>query len=132
MSRSFITCTIPVGHFKILILLLLGFFFFEIYFVLCDSSSQVGFMFIPAERIDSGQTQYMAATLSVQSFPGGSRMELWDFFTPPVARVDFRAIFVANCFLRTLPPVDLRAVCLVRATKKMARSELEGGMEGVR
>jgi hypothetical protein len=90
-------------------------------------------MFIPAGKIDSGQTQYMAATLSVQSFPSGSRMELWGFFTLPVAGVDFRAVFVANCFLRTLPPVDLQAVCLVKATEKMAGSELEGEMKrGVR
>ncbi|XP_011026873.1 PREDICTED: uncharacterized protein LOC105127321 [Populus euphratica] len=33
------------------------------------SSSQVGFMFIPAGKIDAGRTQYMAATYSVESFP---------------------------------------------------------------
>ncbi|XP_062074585.1 uncharacterized protein LOC133778616 [Humulus lupulus] len=33
------------------------------------SGSQVGFMFIPAGKIDAGQTQYMAATFAVQSFP---------------------------------------------------------------
>ncbi|KAE8649211.1 hypothetical protein Csa_014987 [Cucumis sativus] len=33
------------------------------------SGSQIGFMFIPAGKIDAGQTQYMAATFSVQSFP---------------------------------------------------------------
>ncbi|KAA8528226.1 hypothetical protein F0562_035523 [Nyssa sinensis] len=33
------------------------------------SGSQVGFMFIPAGKIDAGRTQYMAATFSVQSFP---------------------------------------------------------------
>ncbi|XP_065858580.1 uncharacterized protein [Euphorbia lathyris] len=33
------------------------------------SGSQVGFMFIPAGKIDSGNTQYMAASFSVQSFP---------------------------------------------------------------
>lgn len=33
------------------------------------SGSQVGFMFIPAGRIEPGQTQYMAATFSVQAFP---------------------------------------------------------------
>ncbi|TYH80041.1 hypothetical protein ES332_D03G106200v1 [Gossypium tomentosum] len=33
------------------------------------SGSQVGFMFIPAGKIESGQTQYMAATFAVQSFP---------------------------------------------------------------
>jgi hypothetical protein len=86
-------------------------------------------MFIPAGKIYFGQTQYMTATLSVQSFPGGSRIELWGFFTPPVTRVDFRAVFVANCFLRTVPPVDLRAVCLVRGTEKMIGSELEGEMK---
>jgi hypothetical protein len=35
--------------------------------------------------------------------------------TPPVAGADLRAALVANCFLGALPPVDLRAVCLVRA-----------------
>ncbi|CAK9143157.1 unnamed protein product [Ilex paraguariensis] len=33
------------------------------------AGNQVGFMFIPAGKIDSGRTQYMAATFSVQSFP---------------------------------------------------------------
>ncbi|WCJ26527.1 Glycine-rich protein family [Euphorbia peplus] len=33
------------------------------------AGSQVGFMFIPAGKVDSGQTQYMAASFSVQSFP---------------------------------------------------------------
>ncbi|XWS50100.1 hypothetical protein CRYUN_Cryun12cG0059600 [Craigia yunnanensis] len=33
------------------------------------SGSQVGFMFIPAGKIESGQTKYMAATFAVQSFP---------------------------------------------------------------
>ncbi|KAL0547004.1 hypothetical protein IC582_016925 [Cucumis melo] len=33
------------------------------------SGSQIGFMFIPAGKIEAGQTQYMAATFSVQSFP---------------------------------------------------------------
>jgi len=40
---------------------------------------------------------------------------LWGFFTPPVAGADLRAALVASCFLGALPPVDLRAVCLVRA-----------------
>jgi len=40
---------------------------------------------------------------------------LWGFFTPPDAGADFLAALVANCFLGALPPVDLRAVCLVRA-----------------
>lgn len=33
------------------------------------SGSQVGFMFIPAGKIDSGRTIFMAASFSVQSFP---------------------------------------------------------------
>ncbi|XP_040988674.1 uncharacterized protein LOC121236204 [Juglans microcarpa x Juglans regia] len=33
------------------------------------SGRQVGFLFIPAGKIDAGQTQYMAATFAVQSFP---------------------------------------------------------------
>ncbi|CAA6663183.1 unnamed protein product [Spirodela intermedia] len=46
------------------------------------------------------------------------------FFTPPVVGADFLAAsvlrvakltFVASCFLGALPPVDLRAVCFVRA-----------------
>ena len=40
---------------------------------------------------------------------------LWGFFTPPVAGADFLAALVASCFLGALPPVDLRAVCLVLA-----------------
>ncbi|CAN6587317.1 unnamed protein product [Malus baccata var. baccata] len=33
------------------------------------SGSQVGFMFIPAGKIEAGQTQFMAATFAAQSFP---------------------------------------------------------------
>ncbi|KAM7277557.1 hypothetical protein ACFE04_004691 [Oxalis oulophora] len=33
------------------------------------SGSQVGFMFIPAGQIESGRTQYMAATFTIRSFP---------------------------------------------------------------
>lgn len=54
----------------------------------------------------------------------------WGFFTPPVVGADFRAALVATahcrrcaqilkvnsrCLRGALPPVDLRAVCLVRA-----------------
>jgi len=35
--------------------------------------------------------------------------------TPPIAGTYFLAIFMASCFLGILPPVDLRAVCFVRA-----------------
>ena len=40
---------------------------------------------------------------------------LWGFLTPPVAGADFLAALVANCLRGAFPPVDLRAVCLVRA-----------------
>lgn len=37
--------------------------------------NQVGFMFIPAGKIDSGRTQYMAATFAVQSFPISNQLQ---------------------------------------------------------
>ena len=37
------------------------------------------------------------------------------FLTPPVAGALFLAALVASCLRGALPPVDLRAVCLVRA-----------------
>ena len=40
---------------------------------------------------------------------------LCGFFTPPVAGADLRAALVASCLRGALPPVDLRAVCFVRA-----------------
>jgi ABC-type sugar transport system permease subunit len=40
---------------------------------------------------------------------------LWGFLTPTVAGALFLAALVASCFLGALPPVDLLAVCLVRA-----------------
>ena len=40
---------------------------------------------------------------------------LCGFLTPPVAGADFLAALVANYLRGALPPVDLRAVCLVRA-----------------
>ncbi|CAN1166113.1 hypothetical protein LINPERPRIM_LOCUS34114 [Linum perenne] len=46
-------------------------------------------------------------------------LNLCGFFTPPVAGADFLAAFVASCFRGALPPVDLRAVCFVRAIWEM-------------
>jgi len=40
---------------------------------------------------------------------------LWGFLTPPEAGAFFRAALVASCLRGALPPVDLRAVCFVRA-----------------
>ena len=39
----------------------------------------------------------------------------WGFFAPPAAGADLRAALVASCLRGAFPPVDLRAVCLVRA-----------------
>lgn len=40
---------------------------------------------------------------------------LCGFLIPPVAGADLRAALVAICLRGAFPPVDLRAVCLVRA-----------------
>ena len=56
---------------------------------------------------------------------------LWGFLTPPVAGADLRAALVANCLRGALPPVDLRAVCFVRAMAGLqARSWLAEGEAG--
>ncbi len=39
-----------------------------------------------------------------------------------MAGADLRAAFVASCFRGALPPVDLRAVCFVRAIVKDCRA----------
>ncbi|KAL9329731.1 hypothetical protein ACSQ67_004734 [Phaseolus vulgaris] len=77
--------------------------------VLCDFTNQT----LKGEFSD----QKLCALLVLPDFlratvPG---LNLWGFFTPPVAGADLRAAFVASCFRGALPPVDLRAVCLVRA-----------------
>jgi len=64
-----------------------------------------------AETTSEGQ-QGDGASHRRATVPG---LYLWGFFTPPDAGADFLAALVANCFLGALPPVDLRAVCLVRA-----------------
>lgn len=51
----------------------------------------------------------------IVSFIQSLYLYLCGFFTPPVDGALFRAALVANCFLGAFPPVDLRAVCLVRA-----------------
>merc|ERR1740138_931113 len=42
-------------------------------------------------------------------------LKRWGFLTPPVEGADLRAALEASCLRGALPPVDLRAVCLVRA-----------------
>jgi hypothetical protein len=49
--------------------------------------------------------------------------------TPPVVGADFLAALVASCFLGALPPVDLRAVCLVRAIESESEKKEEGESE---
>ena len=49
--------------------------------------------------------------------------------TPPCAGADFRAALVASIFLGALPPVDLRAVCLVRAEEAGEKRRREGEEE---
>ena len=54
------------------------------------SGSQIGFMFIPAGKIDAGRTEYMAATFSVQSFPLSTPTSLGPSFTADGVNNGFR------------------------------------------
>jgi hypothetical protein len=47
------------------------------------------------------------------------------FLTPPAVGADLRAALVASCLRGAFPPVDLRAVCLVRAMVVAVGSERE-------
>ena len=49
---------------------------------------------------------------------------MFTFLTPPVAGALFLAALVASCLRGALPPVDLRAVCLVRAMLVNERKDL--------
>ena len=49
---------------------------------------------------------------------------MFTFLTPPVAGALFLAALVASCLRGALPPVDLRAVCLVRAMLVVERKDL--------
>ncbi len=55
---------------------------------------------------------------------------MFTFLTPPVAGALFLAALVANCLRGALPPVDLRAVCLVRAMLVYERNVV--GKDGLR
>ncbi len=57
--------------------------------------------------------QHCSSLYKYESFERSKN--LWGFLTPPVEGALFLAALVASCFLGALPPVDLRAVCLVRA-----------------
>lgn len=49
---------------------------------------------------------------------------------PPVAGALFLAALVASCLRGALPPVDLRAVCLVRAMVAGESCKGDGKLEG--
>ena len=53
--------------------------------------------------------------LPIRTESHATRRYLWGFLTPPVVGADLRAPLVASCLRGALPPVDLRAVCLVLA-----------------
>ncbi|RWR80282.1 Late embryogenesis abundant protein [Cinnamomum micranthum f. kanehirae] len=54
------------------------------------SGSQVGFMFIPAGKIDGGRTQYMSATFSVESFrfANAAPLAVSDGIRPPAPSME--------------------------------------------
>ncbi|KAK4828948.1 LOW QUALITY PROTEIN: hypothetical protein QYF61_001569 [Mycteria americana] len=54
------------------------------------------------------------------------------FFTPPVAGALLRAALVASCLRGAFPPVDLRAVCFVRAIAKRLQTSLGQSQERVK
>ena len=47
------------------------------------------------------------------------------YVPPPAAGADLRAALVASCLRGALPPVDLRAVCFVRAIVKVVGNDRE-------
>merc|ERR1719203_1723332 len=76
--------------------------------ILCDFSDQ------PLERQLPDQ-KLSALLVRISRRETVSGRYLCGFFTPPVVGADLRAALVASCFLGAFPPVDLRAVCFVRA-----------------
>ena len=65
---------------------------------------------------------YLLMSAGRATVPG---LYLCGFLTPPVAGALLRAALVASCFLGALPPVDLRAVCLVRTIILLQRFRVE-------
>ena len=72
-----------------------------------------------AENLNSGLSYHYCCKRRISRRATVPGRYLWGFLTPPVAGADLRAALVANCLRGALPPVDLRAVCLVRAILKM-------------
>jgi hypothetical protein len=94
----------------------------------CDSKRNISRLIFPcilsrrllsvsrAARVD----RTLPPTVSSREFSRAPRPPLSREFSsnarvPPVVGADLRAALVASCFLGALPPVDLRAVCFVRA-----------------
>ncbi len=50
----------------------------------------------------------------------------------PVAGADLRAALVASCFRGALPPVDLRAVCFVRAIVEDCKAQAHEVVKSIR
>ena len=66
-------------------------------------------------HVSPGIKSSMVTKVSYAGCWPSANAHLWGFFTPPVAGADLRAALVASCLRGALPPVDLRAVCFVRA-----------------
>ena len=75
-------------------------------------------------------TRCSSGTYGFHKEPQFLGLNLCGFLTPPVARADFLAAFVASCFLGALPPVDLRAVCLVNAIFRLKIIEKDARVLG--
>ena len=75
---------------------------------------------------------------SSQRRPARHRVHGWQrlagFWMPPVVQVDLLAPPLADSFRGALPPVDLRAVCLVRPANisQPSRELLDGHLDGTR
>ncbi|KAJ9173733.1 hypothetical protein P3X46_016842 [Hevea brasiliensis] len=73
------------------------------------SGSQVGFMFIPASKIDAGRTQYMAATFSVQSFPMSSSPDAAVNVSPTFSEGGFSGAPGVNSGFRVGPTMEIES-----------------------
>ena len=75
----------------------------------CDSPRQC------QQTSQAEQTNCREPEHNARAHPSKAGLHLCGFLTPPVAGADLRAALVASCLRGALPPVDLRAVCFVRA-----------------
>ncbi|XP_050226654.1 uncharacterized protein LOC126676477 [Mercurialis annua] len=73
------------------------------------SGSQVGFMFIPAGKIDSGRIQYMAASFAVQSFPLSTSPDAAVNVAPAFAGSEFPGVVGGNTGFRVGPTMEIES-----------------------